>query len=168
MESLAIILADIRSTYNVGSIFRSADGFGVDHIFIAGYTPYPKIKNDPRMPHLYQKISKAIHKTALGAETSVRFSVYSSVMQAISAARLAGYKIASLEQSKDSTPLNKYQPSGKIALVIGNEINGIDKNILKTSDIILEIPMCGKKESFNASVSAAIAMYGLKYPGEKI
>jgi tRNA G18 (ribose-2'-O)-methylase SpoU len=160
---LALILYNIRSSHNVGSIFRTADGFAVSQIFIAGYTPYPTYIGDTRLPHIANKITHAIHKTALGAEKNVYFSVHNTIKSAIDDARNKGYKIASLEQSKKSIPINNFKASDKIALVIGNELTGIDKKTLQNSNFIIEIPMFGKKESFNASVSAAIAMYSIKF-----
>lgn len=165
MLEISLILDNIRSCHNVGSIFRTADGFGIKHLYIAGYTPYPYFKNDSRLPHEYKKTTRAIHKTALGSELNVGFSLYPSTLEAIVSARQAENQIIAIEQAQNSEALNKFHPSGKIALVIGNELKGIDKQILKTCDTILEIPMFGKKESFNAAISAAIAMYSLRFLG---
>jgi len=163
MPRLALILSDIRSTHNVGSILRSADGFGADHIFFAGYTPYPKYQGDTRLPHLSNKITNSIHKTALGAEGTMPFSIFSTIKEAVDKARREGYKIASIEQSKISIPLNQFEFVEDLALILGNEIEGVSRQTLETSDVILEIPMNGHKESFNVSVAAAIALYALKY-----
>jgi len=162
MPRLSIVLANIRSCYNVGSIFRSADGFGISHIYIAGYTPYPKHSDDSRLPHLANKISASIHKTALGAENNIHFSVYPGIYDAIEAAKTDGYEILALEQANNSTPINQYVLKNDSALIIGNEVDGLDKKILDQCQHIVEIPMVGKKESFNAAVSAAIAMFSLK------
>lgn len=162
MSNLALILSDIRSTYNVGSLMRSADGFSVKHIFFAGYTPYPKLdNNDTRMPHIAEKVTRAIHKTALGAENTVKFSVYKNIKEAIESAKKQDYLIVALEQSPSSTPINKFSSGKDIAIILGNEVNGVARQTLQISDVILEIPMKGKKESFNVSASGAIAMYAL-------
>jgi len=165
---LALILSDIRSCHNVGSILRTADGFGIEHIYFAGITPYPKLVNDKRLPHLALKQTAAIHKTALGAENNVKFSVYGSTKLAINKARKHGYQIVAIEQSDNSVSLHKFCPRSAVALLLGNEINGLSSAVLKQSDIILEIPMLGKKESLNVSVAAAIAMYSLRFGGGKV
>ena len=162
MTSVILILDNIRSTHNVGSILRTADGFGVDAVYICGYTPYPSLADDTRLPHEREKLTKAIHKTALGAEKTVPIRLFSSVDAAIVAAKQAGFTIAMLEQSKHSIKLNEYQPPAKLAVVLGNEVTGILSATLKAGTITLEIPMLGKKESFNVSVSAAICLYELR------
>lgn len=163
---MALILSNIRSTHNVGSIMRSGDCFGVKHIYFAGYTPYPKVKGDTRLPHLADKITRAIHKTALGSEATVPFSLYGNVQEAVAAAKKQGYTIAALEQSPASQVLYNYPPPTKLALILGNEIEGISIQTLKQSDVILEIPMFGKKESLNVSVSVAVALYALRFHQE--
>lgn len=163
MTELALILSDIRSTYNVGSILRSGDCFGVKHIYFAGYTPYPRFNGDTRLPHLANKITRAIHKTALGAETTLPFSLYDNVQKAVADVKKQGYIIAALEQSPASQSLYNYQPPAKLALILGNETDGISMQTLRQSDVILEIPMFGKKESLNVSISAAVALYALRF-----
>lgn len=161
MHKIALILDNIRSTHNVGNILRTADGFGVNYVFLCGYTPYPSIPNDPRLPHEHAKITRAIHKTALGAETTVPFGVYNNVNDAIMIARQQGYTIAALEQSPSSISLPIHNNNQDIAIVLGNEINGVANDTLNICDLTLEIPMFGSKESFNVSISAAICLYEL-------
>lgn len=161
MTSIIVILENIRSSHNVGSILRSADGFGVQAVYVCGYTPYPQVPNDTRMPHEYQKVTRDIHKTALGAEKSVPIKIFTGIDDAIAAAKEQGYKIVSIEQSKDSQPLNSYIPYNNIAIVLGNELTGVSDTALKLSSQIIEIPMVGKKESFNVSIAAAICLYAL-------
>jgi 23S rRNA (guanosine2251-2'-O)-methyltransferase len=161
MSRLAIILGDIRSTHNVGSILRTADGFGVIEVFYAGYTPYPAQVNDVRLPHLRNKISSQIAKTALGAE-KIPSHICKSTLDAITAAKKAGYIVAALEQSPTSIALQNFAQDDSIALLLGNELDGISSEILTQCDVILEIPMWGTKESFNVSVAAGIALYQLK------
>lgn len=166
MFKLAVILADIRSLHNVGSILRSADGFGVSHIYYAGYTPYPIQPNDTRIPHESRKITAQIHKTALGAE-ELPSSLHTTTADAINAAKLDGYLVAALEQSNDSQNITQFTPENDIALLLGNEVTGISNSVLAGTDVILEIPMFGAKESFNVSVAAGIALYQLRNAGEK-
>ncbi len=162
MVKLALILEDIRSAHNVGSIMRSADCFAVSQIYIAGYTPYPELPDDNRLPHISAKMNRVIHKTALGAENNVPFTVFTNTAEAISAARLDGYKLAALEQDQLSRPLDSYRPPNKLALILGNELTGVSRQTLEACDVILEIAMLGKKESLNVSTSAAIALYALR------
>jgi tRNA G18 (ribose-2'-O)-methylase SpoU len=162
MIKIAVILSDIRSTHNVGSILRSCDCFGVDQVFFSGMTPYPKLKKDTRLPHMVERLAKSIHKTALGAENTLDFSVHEDDAAAIKYARQLGYKIACLEQSKSSKPLSTFNNSENIAIILGNEVSGLSIQTLDSSDVILEIPLFGKKESLNVSVASAIALYSLR------
>lgn len=159
MPEIVLCLHNIRSTHNVGSIFRTAEGLGVNKIILSGYTPYPGTANDSRLPHISQKLSSQIHKTALGAEQMVPFE-YTETLN-LSMLKLMGYRIVALEQSPRSVKLHSYKPPTKIALLVGEEVNGIDQDTLAQCDDIIEIPMVGKKESFNVSVAAAIALYSL-------
>jgi tRNA G18 (ribose-2'-O)-methylase SpoU len=164
MVKLAVILSDIRSLHNVGSILRSADGFGVSHIYYAGYTPYPLQAQDTRLPHESRKITEQIHKTALGAEM-LPSSLHATTQDAMSAARKDGYQIAALEQHPKSSNLVTFHMTTQTALLVGNEVTGIPDSDLQAVDVILEIPMFGSKESFNVSVAAGIALYQLRTEG---
>lgn len=157
MPEIILIAHNIRSTFNIGSIFRTADGFGVKEIVLSGYSPYPSHPTDERLPHIRDKITKQIHKTALGAEMSVPFSVTQT--PPLDAFRSAGYRIVALEQSPKSIPLHTYKCPEKVALLIGEEVNGIAPDLLALCDDIVEIPMKGAKESFNVSVATALALY---------
>lgn len=157
----ALILDDIRSTHNVGSIFRSADGFGVQHIYIAGYTPYPSTPKDSRLPHLARKVDSQIAKTALGAEKHIPFSLHTTVDEAIDRARADGYSIVALEQAPTSIRISTFTRPAKTAILVGNEVNGMPTQTLQLADAIVEIPMRGMKESFNVAVATAIALYAM-------
>lgn len=159
MPEIVVIAHNIRSTHNVGSIFRTAEGFGVEKIILSGYTPYPLVKNDTRLPHISEKITSQIHKTALGAETLVPFE-YRETLD-LAAPDLAGYRIVALEQHERSVNLRDYPVPEKIALLLGEEVHGITPELLAECDDIIEIPMSGQKESFNVSVAAGIALYAL-------
>jgi tRNA G18 (ribose-2'-O)-methylase SpoU len=161
MFRLALILDDIRSTHNVGSILRTADGFGVSHVFFSGYTPYPATSDDTRLPHETAKITKAIHKTALGAELTMPISLHPTMSDAIAAAKSQGYAVAALEQSEASTDIRQFVQQQDLAIILGNEVTGVASDTLESSEITLEIAMFGKKESFNVSISAAICLYEL-------
>lgn len=159
VKELVVIAHNIRSTHNVGSIFRTCEGFGVTKIILSGYTPYPRVEGDVRLPHIADKLTAQIHKTALGAETMVPFE-YQELPDLL-ALKDAGYRLAALEQAEDSISLAEYHPSGKIALLLGEEVHGVEEALLALCDDILEIPMHGHKESFNVSVATGIALYAL-------
>ena len=159
MPDIILIAHNIRSTHNVGSLFRTSEGFGVSRIILSGYTPYPTIPADTRLPHISDKLTAQIHKTALGAETMVPFSY--EQQPDIDALHGMGYRIVALEQDPHSTVLSDYSAPDKIALLLGEEVEGISSELLAQCDDIIEIPMVGKKESFNVSVAAGIALYQL-------
>jgi tRNA G18 (ribose-2'-O)-methylase SpoU len=143
-------------------MLRTADGLGIDEVYLTGYTPYPQSDSDSRLPHLSTKIDKQITKTSLGAEKSVCWEHYDKLPTALDKLRKKGYIIAALEQTADSTLLADFQPPEKIVLIVGSEVNGLDEKTLNLANECLEIPMQGKKESFNVAVAAAIALYHLK------
>jgi len=159
MPEIILIAHNIRSTHNIGSIFRTAEGFGVKKIILSGYTPYPKILNDPRLPHISEKTTSQIHKTALGAELLVPFKYHETLD--LGTLDLAGFTLVALEQATSSVSLRDYKVPEKVALLLGEEVHGITPELLAQVADILEIPMYGKKESFNVSVATGIALYAL-------
>lgn len=161
MRRIILIAHNIRSCHNVGSLLRTADGFGIERVYLTGYTPYPLTKNDPRMPHIASKVSDQIHKTALGAENSVDWSREEEVLNLIRNLKTDGFLILALEQTSKAVDISAYMPPQKVALIVGNEVEGIEKDILKSCDAHLHIPMRGKKESFNVATAAGIALYAL-------
>jgi len=159
MSKIIVIAHNIRSAHNVGSIFRTAEGFGVEKIIISGYTSYPMMNPDARLPHIARKIDDQIHKTALDAERFVPFEL--SEVPPFENLRADGYRIVALEQAARSINLSEYISPDKVALLIGEEVNGIAPELIEQCDDIVEIPMAGKKESFNVSVATGIALYQL-------
>ena len=159
MPEIIVIAHNIRSTHNVGAIFRTAEGFGVAKIILTGYTPYPRTKSDTRLPHIAEKLSSQIHKTALGAEEIVSFEYTET--PPLAELKEAGYRIVGLEQAGRSVALPHYQTPEKVVLLLGEEVHGIEEALLEQCEDIIEIPMVGKKESFNVSVAAGIALYQL-------
>lgn len=149
---LFLVLHNIRSVFNVGSIFRTADAFGVKKIYLAGYTPDPA------------------QKTALGAEKYVEFERVKNNQKLLKKLKEEKFFVVSLEQSKNSVSLNHFLNKAQKAsrkkykstvIILGNEVRGIPKSILKNSDAVVEIPMRGKKESLNVSIAAGIALYAI-------
>jgi len=159
MPEIVVIAHNIRSTHNVGAIFRTAEGFGISKIILSGYTPYPTLAKDSRLPHISEKLTSQIHKTALGAEDLVSFEY--TGLPPLNELKEQGYRIVGLEQADRSINLSDYQSPEKIALLIGEEVHGIEAELLEQCEDILEIPMVGKKESFNVSVATGIALYAL-------
>jgi 23S rRNA (guanosine2251-2'-O)-methyltransferase len=159
MSEIVVIAHNIRSTYNVGSIFRTCEGFGVKKLILSGYTPYPQIANDERLPHISEKLTAQIHKTALDAETIVPFEYQAA--PDLRSLKADGYQLVALEQADRSVPLPSFEKPEKIALLLGEEVHGIEPELLQQCDEIIEIPMKGQKESFNVSVATGIALYEL-------
>lgn len=160
MRDIILIAHNIRSTHNVGSIFRSAECFGVSKLILSGYSPYPTIPQDTRLPHISQKLTEQIHKTALGTELAVPFEYHEQ--PPLEALSLEGYTIVALEQDRSSILISEYEPGQKTALLLGEERRGITTDLLKKVEAILEIPMLGEKESLNVSVATGIALYQLR------
>lgn len=163
---IVLIAHNLRSTHNVGSLLRTADGLGVGKVYLTGYSPYPlretARETDSRLPHLAAKTANQIAKTALGAEKLPFWEHQEDIFAVLEVLRRDGYKIAALEQAATSISLSNFKVSGKIALIVGREVEGIETEIQKAADYILEIPMHGQKESFNVAVAAAIALYHLQ------
>lgn len=151
MQKLPLKVAtdNVRSMYNIGSIFRTADAFMVEEIILGGISGTP--------PH------PEISKTALGAEESVRWRHVADILSELERLKEEGWKICVLEQAHNSIPLNEFRPKEeeKMVLVVGNEVTGVDQRIVDMGDHILEIPQMGTKHSLNVSVSAGIALYTL-------
>lgn len=166
MREIVIILHDIRSTHNVGSLFRTAEGLGVSRIIISGYTPYPKSEHDDRLPHLAAKIDQQIAKTALGAEKMVSWERWDDAIAGLRRLKADGFEVIALEQAPTSIKLPDYRPPQKLVLLLGREVEGIEPELLKLCDKIIEIPMFGKKESFNVVQAAAMALYHCRFADE--
>jgi 23S rRNA (guanosine2251-2'-O)-methyltransferase len=161
-----LIAHNIRSSHNIGSLLRTAEGLGVSKVFITGYSPYPKMQNDQRLPHLVEKQAKQITKTALGAESFVDWQYQADISKVIDQLRKRGFTIVALEQTKNSKDIRDFQAPQKTALIVGNEIDGLDRLTLAKCDEFLQLPMAGRKESFNVVVAAAMALYSLKLKGD--
>ena len=145
--SIIVVLDNIRSLNNIGSVFRTSDALLVEKIVLCGISGTP--------PH------NEIHKTALGAEESVEWEYFEKTVDAVIKLKNDGYKVISLEQTADSIDLIKYQPEQGVryALVFGNELRGVEQNVVNISDECIEIPQFGTKHSFNIAVSAGIVLW---------
>lgn len=141
-----VVLDNIRSMHNVGSVFRTADAFLAGGICLCGYTPQP--------PH------RDIHKTALGATETVDWLYFSTTKEAVQELKQRGYKVYAIEQVENSIPLQQFnRGDDKIALVFGNEVEGVDADVLPLCDGSIEIPQFGMKHSLNISVAAGIVLW---------
>ncbi len=163
MIDLILIAHNIRSIHNVGSLLRTAECLGIKTVYLTGYTPYPKVKNDPRLPHLAKKIDSQMAKTSLEAEKFLNIVPGLSLEKCVSELIEQNYSIVGLEQTNDSLDLKDYQPTNKTALIVGNERYGLDEEALQLCQQKIEIPMRGKKESLNVVQATAIAIYKLTY-----
>lgn len=163
MKNRKIILVahNIRSAHNVGSLLRTADGLGVERVYFTGYTPYPALADDSRLPHIAGKLDRQISKTALSAEKSVSWDHSAQIEPVLDKLKSSGYEVVALEQAPNSVALADYNPGEKVALVVGNEVDGLDSEVLDLCSCVVEIPMSGQKESLNVAVAAAIALYQL-------
>lgn len=159
MNTIVVVAHDMRSTHNVGSLLRTAECLGAKHVYLTGYTPYPTVTDDMRLPHIHQKLSRAIHKTALGAEQLIAWSHEENIFELIADLRYQGYTIAGLEQAKDSLRLPGYSSPSRLCIILGREVEGIETTLLASCDVTLEIPQTGQKESLNVIQAAAIAIY---------
>lgn len=154
-KELYIIAHNIRSAYNVGSIFRTAEGLGVKKIYLTGYTPHPADSEDFDI----KKSRRMISKTALGAEENVEWEGEENIFKVIENLKRDGVQIVALELHAKSQDIKDFQPKFPCALILGNEVLGVENDLLKYCDALVQIPMRGRKESFNVSVAAGIAMY---------
>jgi len=156
---IALVIHNVRSAANVGSMLRTADGAGVSQVWLSGYTPSPAAP-DCRYPTVAEK---ALAKTALGAEWSVSWHRCQSIGTVLERLRAEGYCLVALEQSDGSVSAEEAGRMGDaIAIVAGNEVRGIDRRVLERCDAIIELPMYGRKHSLNVAVAAGIALYAIR------
>lgn len=163
IPEIIVVAHNIRSSHNIGSLFRTCEGIGVKKIIISGYSPYPAHADDVRLPHIYKKVDSQIEKTALGAQKSQSWQRIEDISAVIKELAGGGFTICALEQAPKSIRLNEFEVPKKVALIIGNEVAGLEEEMLTAAEYILEIPMFGKKESFNVIQAAAMALYAFRF-----
>ncbi|MES2134714.1 MAG: RNA methyltransferase [Patescibacteria group bacterium] len=149
--TLSVILHNIRSAQNVGSVFRTADAVGVGKIYLTGYTPAPLDR--------FGRADGKIAKTALGAEQVIAWESCKSASALIKRLKKEGVRVVAVEQARSAVSYTKWQPKFPTALILGNEVLGVSSALLRVCDEIVEIPMRGKKESLNVSVAAGIILF---------
>jgi tRNA G18 (ribose-2'-O)-methylase SpoU len=145
-----VILHNIRSKYNVGAIFRTADAARVSTIFLTGYTPSPKDR--------FGRVDQEIMKTSLGAVDTVSFEYVPAIETVLERLKAEGVEIVAVEIAEGSVSLYDYTPAPNVAYIFGSEVEGVPKEVLSLADRILEIPMGGQKESLNVSVTAGVVL----------
>ncbi len=146
-----VILHDIRSNYNVGAIFRTADATAVSKIYLTGYTPAPQDR--------FGREVAEISKTALGAENFVSWEQVEDILSLLEKLKNAGSKIVAIEQSENSVSLYDFKVPDNVVYILGSETAGLSKEIISAADMVVEIPMSGRKESLNVSVTAGVVLY---------
>lgn len=152
-REVRVLIHDIRSTHNVGSMFRTSDSVGVNKIYLSGYSPTPKDK--------YDRPRKDVAKVALGAEKTIPWEYVESPQVLIKKLKKEGFEIVGLEQSEHSVDYKKFKYKKPILFIVGSEVLGIDKKILDLCDVVVEIPMMGEKESLNVSVAFGVTIFRL-------
>ena len=146
-----VILDNIRSAYNVGAIFRTADGAGVTKLFLSGYTATPLDR--------FGRVQGEIHKTSLGASETVPWEQVSDVTACVTKLKAEGVTIVAVEQTEVSVSLASFVMPEATAFVFGNEIDGVSSEWLAAADVVVELPMLGHKESLNVAVTAGVVLY---------
>lgn len=148
-----VILDNIRSAHNVGSIFRTSDGAGVSKIYLLGYTPLPIDR--------FGRVVDEIKKTSLGASEVIKWEHINNEDTSMLLKRIKsdGFQVVAIEQTKDSIEIQNFSPTNQVAYIFGNEVEGVAKELIEQSDEVVEIPMQGQKESLNVSVTAGIVLF---------
>lgn len=154
MPEIAVMLHNIRSAHNVGSIFRTCDAAGISHVFLTGYTPRPIDR--------FGRPQKDIAKTALGAQSTVSWQHAASPRVLIQKLKGEGWHIAGVEQDARAIDYRRFSPRPKTLYILGNEVRGISAQLKSVCDSLVEIPMYGKKESLNVSVAAGVILFGAR------
>ena len=163
MRNIMLIAHNLRSTHNIGSLLRTAEGLGITKLYITGYSPYPIHEHDVRLPHIAQKLDAAIHKTALEAEKLIDWEYVEDVFTVLSLLKGDGYTLCALEQTPSAVSLPDFKVPDKCALLLGSEVTGVPPELLEIIETHLVIPMYGKKESFNVVQAAAMALYHFRF-----
>ena len=153
---LVVVLDNVRSLHNVGAVFRTADAFRLEGVYLCGITVHPQPETPEEWP-------SDLHKTALGAENTVPHRYFADTLEAVRQLREAGYTVFAIEQAEGSTRLSDVllDPKGKYAVILGHEVFGVKQEVVDAADACIEIPQYGTKHSLNVSVTAGIVMYQL-------
>jgi len=154
VSRVTLVVHNLRSAHNVGSILRTADGAGVERVYCVGTTPTPVDR--------FGRKRQDIAKVALGAETSVSWEYRAELVPLLGELKTEGYRLVALEQDERAVDYGSLALEARMALIVGPEVGGLDKDVLDLVDVVVEIPMHGSKESLNVSVAAGIALFALR------
>jgi len=152
-KDIRILLHNIRSAHNVGAMFRTAEAIGVSHVYLSGFTPCPLDR--------FKRPVKEIAKTALGAELAIPWDYAKDPKEIIASLQKENFTVIGLEQDHLSVDYKSYEPRAHTLFLVGSEVEGLSEELRKSCDVIIEIPMRGKKESLNVSVAFGVAMFRL-------
>lgn len=157
-----MIAHNLRSVHNVGALLRTGEVFAVEKIHTTGFTPYPTQPDDSRDARLRARQTRKMAKSAAGAEHTMPLTHGLDVHALIDSLHGQGYVVAGLENDPSAEPIDEYRPGGKIALILGDEVHGIQESLQDRCDMLLQIPVFGGKNTLNVSVAAGIALYLLR------
>ncbi|GAA4855579.1 TrmH family RNA methyltransferase [Saccharopolyspora rosea] len=161
-RSIVVIAHNLRSVHNVGSLLRTGEVFAVDTVHVTGFTPYPAHEGDERSEKLQARQTRQLAKAAAGAERTMPFARHPDVHVLLDSLSDEGYQLVGLEIDPRAIPLAEYSPPQKVAVLLGDEVKGIDPALRDRCDVLVEIPVHGQKYSLNVSVAAGIALYALR------
>jgi len=159
---IVVVAHNLRSAHNVGSVMRTGEVFAVDTLHVTGFTPYPQHPGDERDPILAARQTRRLAKAAAGAERTMPWKRHDDVQELLDALRADGFTVVGLEIDPNAVGLGDYRPDTQVALVLGDEVRGISPELRAQCDVLLQIPMYGRKSSLNVSVAAGIALYALR------
>lgn len=161
-RTIVVVAHNLRSVHNVGSLLRTGEVFAADKVYVTGFTPYPTHPGDERDAKLQARQTKQMAKAAAGAERTMPFERSEDVYALLNSLRDEGYVVAGLEIDAAAVTITGYTPGEKVALLLGDEVAGVSSELRESCDVLLEIPMYGRKDSLNVSVAAGIALYALR------
>lgn len=162
-QNIVVVAHNIRSALNIGSIFRICDACAVSKLYLTGYTPHPRIQNDKRLNFEIEKIEQKILKAGLEGFKHTKYEYENKIEDLINNLKNESYKIIAVEQNKNSTNIYDFKIEQNTALILGNEVTGVEQNVLNICDDIIEIPMKGKGKSLNVAVSLAVCLYTISH-----
>lgn len=164
-RSIVVLAHNLRSAFNVGSILRTSDVFAAERVYVTGFTPYPAQPDDTREAALQARLTKRISKSAAGAERTMPVTHHPDVYGLVDSLHADGYTVAGLEIDDTAVPISQYTPAQHIALLLGDEVRGIQAPLREYCDVLLQVPVHGEKGSLNVSVAAGIALHSLREHG---
>lgn len=161
-RSIVVVAHNLRSVFNVGSLLRTSDVFAVQRVYVTGFTPYPSQPDDARDPKLQAQLTKRLAKSAAGAEHTMPLTAGRDVYELVESLRAEGYAVVGVEIDPGAVPIVDYEPAGRVTVLFGDEVRGLEAELRERCDVLLQIPMYGEKSSLNVAVAAGIALHHLR------